>query len=253
MSNHTTKRQMLLRILLLGLLIPVVWSPAQSFAGSNEATEGLKPEIRAAVRRVGQALLKAKRNYTPQQDIAPLQDRIKQVRRLVETLTAPVTTSTQIKVITTTPSAASSPATKSISRSPDWRQARAGEIQQLKTATTRLRQQCRALRKSLTPASKKTSLLDTVVSYFSGPSSAPANIKPNIITPVTSVALARLEQLDTEVAEALALPAVERQQRLKAISVALRPGKQRPGILDNTAETEPTPTFTTRTQHRRNW
>ncbi|GEM_PF-1900711 len=253
MSNYISKRQILRRTLLLGLLITVAGSPAQSFAGSTEAPTGLKPETRAAVRGVGHALLQAKRRYTPQQDISALRDRIKQVRRLVKTLTAPVTASTWIKVVTSTPSAASSSTTPAVSQAPDWRQVRAGEIQQLQSATARLRQQCQALRKSVTPAARKTSLFDTVVRYFSGRPATSMNGKPNIIAPVTSVALARLEQLDTEVTDAIALPAAERQQRLKAMSVALRPGKQRTGIRDNTTEVKPTPTFTTRTQHRRSW
>jgi len=253
MSNHIAKRQRLLRahMLLLGLFVLAAWLPALTHAESDAITAGLKPETREAVRGVGQALLQAKRSYTPQQDITPLRDNIEQIRRLLGTLTAPAGMNPRIEIAITTSSAASPLTTQAVSRLPDWQQMRAGEIKQLRTATATLGQRCRALRKARMPTVQKMSLFDSVITYFTGKPAASVDGKLPVITPITSAALARLEQLDTEIAEVLALPAAERQARLKEMTVALRPGRQRPGVRDNPAEE--TPTFTSRTQHRRSW
>lgn len=198
----------------------------------------LDPEKRNRVRDVGHALLQAKRSYEPE-NAAGIRRQVKIVRDSITVLTKPLTSARLTANDITTGAAADGPgvAAQANQRSTtgnNWKQARAWEIARLHSDLAELRQQCddfednRELRsgRRLTPE------------------------RNAVITPASGSALARLENLDAEVEEALALPAVERRQKLLIIARGLR---FRPTALltaQSVSKKKETPTYTTRTTHR---
>ena len=248
MSNPIVKRQILPRMLLLGLFVHAGWSPAPAHAESNTETAGLKPETREAVRSVGRALLQAKRSYTPAQGTTALRDNVERVRRMIMSLIAPISTNTPIKIAKAGAGAVTSQA---LSVTDDWQQAHADDIQQLNTATSELRQQCQTLRREMAPTTPPRSLINSVITFFTGAPTVQATTKPAVITPVTSVALTRLEQVESDVTEALKLPTEERNRQLKLLAVTLKIGDRQAVIDDDQQEQQiVSPTLTSRTQHR---
>jgi len=248
MINRHIEQQKLRRALVLGLMLHMAYLPVHANAETRSEQTGLTPETREAVRGAGRALLQAKRRYIPPQDTAVLRDTIKRVRRQIVLLTTPPSSNTPIKI---NRAGASIVTNQSLSVVPDWQQDHADDIQQLSVATGELSQQCQTLRREIEPVVQSRSLVNSVMSFFTGSSVSQTNAGPAVITPVTSAVLTRLEQVESEVAEALALPAAERQQRLELLIVSLKFNDQRVEIDDGEQERKAvSPTLSSRTQHR---
>lgn len=229
---------------IIGLALLSITAHADTAAQAND----LKPETRESVRAVGQAVLRAKRSYTPDPAAATLRNQIETVRDSVKVLAEPLPNTT-IRV----QSAGTQSAGPSVSPETAWQQARSAEIGHLRSAVADLRTKSRALREKAAGAQPSSpSFLNSIMNYFTGKQSPTAGKRTAIVTPVTTHALARLEGLDTEIEAALVLPAAERQQRLRDLIATLSPGGTSPQ-LHNVDEKPASPTMTTRTQHRRTW
>ena len=229
---------------IIGLALLSITAQAETTAQANE----LKPETRDAVRAVGQAVLRAKRTYMPDPDAVALRDDVKAVREIVKALAEP-SPNTPIRI----QSAGAQSTAPSASPETAWRQARAADIGRLRSAVANLRNKSRALRgKAVGAQQSSPSFLDSIVNYFTGAQPSTAGKRTAIVTPVTTHALTRIEGLDTEIDAALALPAAERQQRLRDLIASLSPGETSPQLHD-VGEKPVSPTMTTRTQHRRTW
>jgi len=240
---------------MIGFLVAMMLAPLTSHAESTGAVTGLKPETRESVRQVGQSLLRAKRAYVPDQDVAALRVSVDQVRRLVSVLTEPLKATTlQLETVSTAaPTTTASVAGQPVSQLAAWRQARAAEISQLRSATANLRSQCQAIRDQRQSAASKASpsLLDSVVTFFTGAQTDTEGADASIVTPVTAAALTRLEQVETDIEDALDLPAAERQQRLSTLAETLSLDGRR--LRTDEDEKIASPTLSSRTQHRRAW
>lgn len=229
---------------IIGLAFLSVTAQADTAAQINE----LKPETRDAVRAVGQAVLRAKRAYTPDPAGVALRDDVKAVREFVKALAEP-SPNTPIRI----QSAGAQSAAPSVSPETTWRQARAADIGRLRSAVANVRTKSRALREKAAGAQRPSpSFLDSIMNYFTGAPPSTVGKRTAIVTPVTTPALSRLEGLDTEIDAALALPAAQRQQRLRDLIATLSPGETSPQLHD-VDEKPVSPTMTTRTQHRRTW
>lgn len=237
----------------LGLIAGAILMPASGQADSRADLKELKPETRESVRNIGQALLRARRAYKPDQNIAALRDDIDEIRRLLNLLTEP-SVSAQIRL---EPSANTSSGTRNLNKpsvppSMSWRQARAPEIDRLRNAMSNLKKQSRMLREKLGRAKASPSILDAIARFFTGAQQGAGGSHAIIMTPVTDTALSRLERLDTEVEAALALPAAERRRHLHDLVAALNIGSSRQR-LRKAAEKTVSPTLSSRTKHRRTW
>lgn len=236
------------RAMALGPLVGLALLSVTAQADTTAQAPELKPETRDAVRAVGQAVLGAKRTYTPDPDAVALRDDVKAVREFVAALAEP-SPNTPIQIR----SAGAQSTAPSASPETAWRQARAADIGRLRSAVANLRNNSRALREKAAGAqSSSPSLLDSVVTFFTGGQRGADGTRTSIVTPVTTHALTRLEGLDTEIEAALALPDAQRQQRLRDLVASLSPGEPSPQL--HVADEKPlSPTMTTRTQHRRTW
>lgn len=214
--------------LAISLAIGAVFLPAPNSAASLDTpakiTAGLKPETLKTVRSVGQAVLRAKRSYVREQDVV-LRDAIERMRRQLESLTVPTASVPSLQVQSIQAPVAD-PQIQSVSQESAWQQARAAKVSELRQTIVGVRAQARGLRAKLKKAAKTSA-----------------------ISPVTSAALVRFEQLTTEIDEVLALPAVERQTRLQALAAEFRLGVSQTHETENNSATA-TPTFSTRTRHR---
>lgn len=229
---------------IIGLVFLSVTAQADTTAQANE----LKPETRDTVRAVGQAVLRAKRTYTPDPAAVALQDDVKAARESVKALAEP-SPNTPIRI----QSAGARSTAPSMSPETAWRQARAADIGRLRSAVANVRNKSRTLREKAVGVQRSSpSFLDSIMNYFTGKQSRTVGKRTAIVTPVTTHALTRLEGLDTEIEAALVLPAAERQQRLRDLIAILSPGGASPQLHD-VDEKPASPTMTTRTQHRRAW
>jgi len=187
------------------------------------------------VRSIGQALLHAKRSYKNDQNTSALRNNIKQTRQLVNELTQPIMTQ-QIQNV------------RSTGLSTSWHQTQASKITQLRTAASNLRSQCQTIRGAKS-AGVSPSILDSVISFFTGEVKS-TNSSNHILTSVSENALTHLEKVDSEIETVLALPAAQRQQRLRKLAEELN-------IVGQPIRTDDkkiiTPTLSNRTQHRRSW
>lgn len=231
-----------------GPIIALALLSVTAHADTRAQADELKPGTRDAVRAVGQAVLRAKRTYTPDPAAVALRDDVKTVREFVKALAEP-SANTPIQI----QSAGAQSTAPSASPETAWQQARAADIGRLRSAVANLRNKSRALREKTGGAQQSSpSFLDSIVNYFTGVQPSIAGKRTAIVTPVTTHALTRIEGLDTEIEAALVLPAAERQQRLRDLITTLSPGELRPELHD-VDEKPVSPTMTTRTQHRRTW
>lgn len=244
-SNLHTNRT--LRILAVGFMLFFSSLSVVARASSDVKTNGLKPDTREYVKNIGQALLLAKRSYKEDQNTAALRDSIQQTRQLVNELTRPIMTQ-QIQLTKLNIATQNTSKVQAKSLSSDWHQAKASEITQLQAATAKLRSQCQFLQ-SARNIKASPSLLNSVVSFFTGKSNL-NNPTKFVIESVSDNALTHLEKIDSDIKIALALPAVQRQQRLYELAEELNISSKpvQTDIKDNVA-----PTFSNRTQHRRSW
>ncbi len=234
-----------LRIVVISFILSFSSLPLVAHANSDIKTNGLKPDVMESVRSVGQALLLAKRSYKEDQNTAALRDSIKQTRKMVNELMRPIMTQ-QIQLTKLNKPTQNTSNLRSRNLPSDWHQVKASEITQLRTATARLRSQCQSLR-SARNIKASPSLLDSVVSFFTGK----ANNSPKLVLePVTDNALTYIEKIDSKIDVALALPAEQRHQRLRELAEELNISSK-PTQTDNIDTV--TPTFSSRTHHRRSW
>lgn len=240
-AEHRRNCRGLVLLLCGPCLLPLPVNAADTV--TNPVLGALTPQTREAVQGVGRALLQAKRAYVAPQDTAALRESVLGVRELIVSLARPIATPTPIEVAG---SGAAVTARQALAASLDWRQSHAGAIQRLRAATDELRQRSQALRARKSPSATTRSLIGTVLRFFTG---APEKAARGIVAPVTDVALTQLEQLDTEVASAIALPQNQRQARLQALAEALAFSDGRPAAADQ-LQTERMPTLTSRTRHR---
>ncbi len=198
------------------------------------AGEGLDPQQREQIKTIGTALLQAKRRYVPDPQIRQMRDNIEQVRQQLETLTAPIMPDKPLTASTTAQPASSVAAAQKQTITANWQQVRKTDIDRLRQTRIKLRDQHRALRAvQLTPQ-------DAL------PRTGEGN---NVMLSVTPAALTRLETLDVEIEDAMALPEAERHTVLRRLADELRLIKHAPLDVSDTPTRE-TPTMTSRTEHR---
>jgi len=236
------------RLLVFGLMLSFSCLPIAGQCSPAVEMSGLKPDTRESVRAIGQALLHAKRSYKGNQSNSALRDSIKQTRQLVNELTQPLKPQ-QIELVNPNQSAqgAASANARSKLLPTGWHQAQATKIASLRTVTSNLRSQSQKLRSSRGNATATSSFFDSVIGFFTG-RDKPVKSSMFILTPVTNSALTYLEQVDAEMEIALALPASQRQQRLRELVDELNIVGQPIRIDDKKIVS---PTLSNRTQHRR--
>ncbi|HEY5603133.1 MAG TPA: hypothetical protein VIM41_08505, partial [Gammaproteobacteria bacterium] len=135
------------RTIAFGLTIGLVLLSVAAYADTTAQANDLKPETRDTVRAVGQAVLRAKRTYTPDPAAAALRDDVEAVRDLVKALTEPLpTTPIQIQSASARSPRWTRSAGPSVSEAIAWRQARSAEIGRLRSAAASLKSRTRTLR-----------------------------------------------------------------------------------------------------------
>ncbi len=215
--------------------VSVVLLLSTSMYTSVHAGDGLDAQQREQIKTIGTALLQAKRSYVPDPQIRQMRDNIEQVRQQLETLTAPIMPDKPLTVSTTTQPSSSVAAAQKQTITANWQQVRKTEIDQLRQTRIKLRDHHRVLR---------------ATSQFT-PQGAATHSGDQVISPITPAALTRLETLDVEIEEAIALPEAERHTALRRLADELRLIRQAPLDVSDTPTRE-TPTMTSRTEHRRN-
>ena len=171
------------------------------------------------VKGVAQALLQAKRSYTPPEEIQKLRQEIKQLYILLDTLTKPMNGDTL--QLNTMPVQAEDKK----SRQDPWREKKSDDIEQLLQTANRIDRQSKDL-----------------VSKPSRNSKGSIMHKP---------ALTRLGELKTECEQALALSDPERQKRLLEIKQQLKLSRGPVNRMENIPAKMPT--MLNRTKHRPPW
>jgi len=236
-----------LRMVAIGLMLSFSSLSIIAHASSDVKTNGLKPDTRESVRNIGQALLLAKRSYKVDENINTLRSSIMQTQQLVNELTQPIMTQ-HIQLTQSKQSTQVAASVQPSSQPSGWHQAQASKITQLRAATAKLRSLCQSLQGAKS-AKTSSSLFDSVTRFFTGKANRNKSTK-FVFAPVTSSVLTYLEQIDSKIEVALALPAVQRQQRLHELAEELN-------ITDKPIQTDNkdiiTPTLSNRTQHRRSW
>jgi len=219
---------------------------------------GLTPSQRQQVQIVGHAILASRRQAKRSAESEAIREQINQVKAQLDALIAPVPAGKITLAPTPTAgSSASAMATAPMSAQAKlhiWRQSRAPQLAGLGTEMRRLETQSTDLLNKRKPSEPglwqqlRALIVDT----------PPSSTKHGVVTSLSDAALIRLGSLQTEIEEALALPEVERHQRLLALSEQLNISKHfRVKAIGKTLEREPrspeveTPTLTSRTTHRR--
>ncbi len=216
----------------------------------------LTPMQRQQVQVVGHAILASRFHAKRSAESEAIRKQINQVKAQLDVLMVPVSTNK----ITLSPSSAGSgaPAVAAApisvhAKTQAWRHAHAAQLARLDTTLVHLKTRSGKVLSARTSA--KPGFWQNLWAQVAG---TPPAHRQTVMTSLSDAALTRLASLQSEMKAALALPEVERHQRLAALSEQLTirkhfptdiSGKDASGQMRDTARKE-TPTLITRTTHR---
>jgi len=244
------------------------------------AEQAPKTAITAAKRQqiqgVGQSLLTARRQVKPSTQAIAIRQQLKQVKAQLDTLTTPLPVGTITLKSISTPTSAKA-VVKTANNTQSWQQRHGKQIAKLDTALAKLNEMTDEVSLQRIPpavikqAAKPLNLWQRLKSRVlkqaavSSPQNAGRQIvgQTSIHTDLSEAALNQLNSLQAEINEAMAQPDDQRQLALHALSKRLTLSKYHPVTdkqsndpVNNNSGNEsaaitPTPTFTSRTTHRR--
>lgn len=229
-----------LRFLRLALVASYLFAlmSASVQAQDSVARTQLDPNKKARVRDVGHVLLQANRTYPRDVEADQIRAQIIQVRQAIELLVQPQSSGSLIVSQRSANTPVSIPSNV-------WQQTRSAKIQQLNSRLATLHQSTQAFRTKKKPQS--TGFFQRIRGWFASDSDALSK-KHSVLSSASEYSLGRLDNLDTDIAEALTLNPVERYQKLNALAESLRFHQRNLRLSED--EKADTPTYITRTTHR---
>jgi len=233
-------------------------------------------EQRQQIQSIGQSLLTARRQAKPSEQAMAIRQQLTQVKAQLDTLIAPLPVG-RITLKLASPPAAVKTVAKTISFKQSWKQRHEKRIKKLDESLTKLNKMTdevllqRTPLARVKPVTKSLNLWQRLKSRIlkqaavSNPQNAGQNTarEESIHTDLSEAALNQLKTLQVEINEAMAQPDNQRPLVLRALSKRLTLSKYPPvtdkqsndsenNNRDDEAATKTlTPTFTSRTTHRR--
>lgn len=238
-----------------GLMVSGLMLSSTALTAQEAPNVPLQPDQRAKVQAVGQSLIQAMRSAEPAQDREAIVAQIKSIKQQVDLMaTLDTSSSLTLQGQTSVQSLSAQRQTKTDQAMNTLR----ARLNTLKGDTQSLRDQ----------EQKAEPTMWQRITRFLVQAETAAEPRNRVVKPLSVQAITTLDNVDSEVEAAMALPAQERHEKFKALSAQLTLSKKpvqddntsgditRSNVvtMDGEAYTAPakeTPTFQIRTKHRR--